>query len=286
MTLQNIDTFEQDVAQELKKKEATMRKVATAANDVKNVQPVAKKTSLLPVVLVFFFLLILIAGGTLGYLYYERQQAPAPVAQQAPPSKPELLAKSLAELSPRFPDAMGIFVTDVKKNENGYTLTLSAFSPIYSYMLKNESVYADDVAKALGVPKAVKGDLNILPVATPPTPKVVVIEQLATTTSTSTKGEGAKMASTTKATTKSTSTPATTTPEVVAPIVAPEPEPVIEKDMTPVPFTFSDMTLFNQNMRVGASGGNTIYYAFIENKALVFSKTPDGIISLKNAILR
>jgi hypothetical protein len=56
--------------------------------------------------------------------------------------------------------------------------------------------------------------------------------------------------------------------------------------MAPIPFIFSDMTILNQNMRVGMSGKNAIYYAFIDNKALVFSKSSEGILTLKNAILR
>jgi hypothetical protein len=59
----------------------------------------------------------------------------------------------------------------------------------------------------------------------------------------------------------------------------------VEKSSLPTS-PFSDITLDNQNMRVWNLGTRTVIYAFVADKAVVISDTTDGILLLRNAILR
>jgi hypothetical protein len=55
---------------------------------------------------------------------------------------------------------------------------------------------------------------------------------------------------------------------------------------TTPPFSFTDVTINNQNMRVGVSGESTVVYAFVNTKVLLISSTTEGILALRGAILR
>lgn len=310
MTLSNIDTFEHDIEHELKSKEVTARTIATSRSDIGNEQPVAPppKPVLLYVAIGVFSLAFLLVGGYFGYTYYmEEQRAQAAVQQQAQLPVAPTTNQLLAELSPSFPDAFGRYVSKVEKKDGGFIVAITSYSPVFSFMIKNESIFADDLAQELGVEKGTKDDLvgiapvtivNVIPTTTIPIvlPEIEVVATTSTQpkkttpvkpttktppTKTTTK-TGTSTASTTQ-TTASTTTMPTSTPVVMTEAT---PTEAVKKDMTPLPFVFSDMTLSNQNIRVAQSGKHYFYYAFIQNRAVVFSTSADGIIKLRDAILR
>jgi hypothetical protein len=215
MTVPNIDTFENDITSEIKSKEATIGDIASASGDVGNIpQPQNISPFLLIIASVF---IIIITTGIIyfGYVYYNKKMNP-PV-NTAPIQIPEENDTTLLpEISPSFTDAIGRFVTNVEKKPNGYVLTLiddfSSFSSVYSYMIKNASYYAKDIASA--------------------------VDSFVNT--------------------------GTTTP----------------------PFIFSDVTINNQNMRVGESASSTVVYAFINNRSLIISSSTAGILFLRSEIVR
>ncbi|MFA5132282.1 MAG: hypothetical protein WC444_03070 [Candidatus Paceibacterota bacterium] len=51
------------------------------------------------------------------------------------------------------------------------------------------------------------------------------------------------------------------------------------------PFTFTDVTINNQNMRVGTSASSTVVYAFANTQLLLIASSTDGILTLRSAIL-
>lgn len=285
MSLQNIDTFEQDIAKELKKKEVNIRDVAQTSAAPGNAPVEPEKKSPLPIILSIIFLLLAGGGGIFGYMYYNQMMSPAQDVQQPQLPVAKTPTMLLGEISKVFADNIGMFVSSVTKTNDGYTFKLSSFSPVYAFILKNESTFSDDLAKSLGVAHAVRGD--ILPQQPAPVFATTSATSTATTTVVKPKTTTNTTVVATTSATSTASTSATSTAPTTTPVIPePEPAPLQEKDMTPIPFTFTDLTINNQNMRVGKSGENVMYYAFIENKAVVFSKTTEGILSLKNAILR
>ena len=174
-----------------------------------------KNTSILSIIIMILLILIITgAVAYFGYNYYNKKINGVPSATPVISQKVQDISL-LPSISTLFPDNLGRFIDNAKKNSFGYTLTITSvnsYSSVFSYMIKNENAYAEDIATALGVPRDTS----------------------------------------------------TTTP----------------------PFVFSDITLNNQNMRIGKSGSRTIIYAFINTEALVFATTPEGILSLRGDIIR
>lgn len=148
MTIPKVDTFEHDIASEIKEKEASVVSIATASGDVQDAPLPPTPTS--PAILIasiLFFICILVVG-VLGYMYYTKESTQntslSPVATSTVPST------NLVDISPSLDQAISTFVTGTTKTEYGYTLMLGSYSPVFAYMLKNESQYAEEVALSLG----------------------------------------------------------------------------------------------------------------------------------------
>lgn len=209
MAVPNIDTFEHDIAEEIKTKEASFTDIASAGGDIGNTAPPQSRTSNLLFMLGIFFIVLVLAGGGALLYFTSASKQKAEVAEEA--NKPA--APNLFSLSPALQDGIGQHVGELSKSEYGYTIKLVNFNPVYAYMLRNEKEFADDLAQAVGSPRD--------------------------TTST-----------------------------------------------TSLPFSFTDITLSNQNMRIGTSGSSTVIYAFVNSQLLVISSTTEGILTLRNAILQ
>ncbi len=98
----------------------------------------------------------------------------------------------------------------MQRSEYGYTLQVLGYTNTYAYMIKNESLYADELALAVGSPR--------------------------------------------------------------------------DTGTSSVPFTFTDVTLNNQNMRVGISGSSTLVYGFVNTTTLVVSSSTEGILALRGIL--
>lgn len=213
MPLETVDTFEHDIATEIKQKEATIGDIASAGGDVGNIPLVKENSSMITFFVIFFVLVTATVVSYYGYTYYNDKVNPVPKTSPVviPPTQDSSL---LSTISSSFPSSIGSAVNNVKKLPAGYEIYITSsnsYSSVFAYMIKNENVYADDVAKSLGVERDTS----------------------------------------------------TTTP----------------------PFIFTDITINNQNMRVGKSASSTIVYAFINTEALVISTSTEGILSLRSDIL-
>ncbi len=209
MSIPNVDTFEHDIADEIKNKEASISDIASAGGDIGNTQKTGGGSSLFFILGgVFIFAMICLLGAL---LYFSTQSTPTP-SQMATSTIPITPSYLLFNLSPVLAEEISESVSDVKKTDYGYTVLLSSYTNVFSYMIKNENAYADEIALSFGVPRD-----------------------------------------------RSTTTP---------------------------PFAFTDVTLNNQNMRVGTSGSSTIVYAFVNAKALVIATSTQGILSLSNDIIK
>jgi hypothetical protein len=208
MSIPNVDTFEHDIADEIKNKEASISDIAAASGDVGSGQKTRESSNLFFILGgVFVFAMICVLGG----LLYFAMKPPA-LPQTAATSTPLTSTTLLFSLSPALSDGISPSVSDVKKTSYGYTILLSSYTGAFAYMIKNENLYADEMAVSLGVPRD---------------------------TSTTTE-----------------------------------------------PFSFADITINNQNMRVGTSGSSTIVYAFVNAQALLVSTSTQGILLQASDILQ
>jgi hypothetical protein len=150
MITPNIDTFEHDVASEIKNKEASIGSIAAAGGEIGNESDQRRGMSYLSLVLISAALVL---GALLvlyfGITYYMNKVNPTENSTPVViPTKnnPALLNT----ISPYLVQAFGVAVTNVEHSQYGYTITFNSYSPVFAYMLNNESEYADDIAKVVG----------------------------------------------------------------------------------------------------------------------------------------
>lgn len=290
-----VETFEHNIAEEIKMKEASLTEISAASNNVGN-DPIElpKKTPVFFIALVTFFILCLLGFGMLGYFYFT-SLTPSQTQVSTPTSTIPKVSSDITTLSPTLSNQIGRFVTRVDKKEQGYILTINSYSSVFAYMTRNESSYIEELASVFaGTPLVASSSTQEAATATPVSIPIATTTQIATTTTLVTAtgtpktatSTGIKTATSTK-TTVSTSTLSTTT------TITPNTPPVITQ---PIPTkgivslepnsSFSDITIANQNMRIWTSGKITVVYAFVGNNTVLISNSKEGILALKGAILK
>lgn len=250
-----VDTFEHDIADEIRHKEASIEDIASASGNIGNdpSKDVENKssTSLMGIVAILI-LCGLTGAGYLGYLYFiegpasDKEKAQAIIAQEKK-LKPSI---DLSTVSPTLSTSIGAFLNNVEKKSDGYSIDVISYSPVFAYMIKNEKEFADEISLAVGNSHTIKEKATSTQV-------VVSVNTSNATTSTSTP----------KTSTTTTETGINTGEEL------------------PTTYVFSDITISNQNMRVATSIYGTVAYAFIGTKKLVISSSPEGILKLRSSIL-
>lgn len=258
-----VDTFHQDIAEEIKRKDASITAISAASNNVGNTPPeeiLERPKPVFLIVVISLFAVGLLGMAGLAYFYFTDSllppsQAPVVVTPQQVPK----VNATLSSLSPTLASQIGIYVTSVEKQPTGYVLVINSYSPVFSYLVRNENSYIEELASVISPVGS----------STPVVAKVVPPVVVSTTTASSTK------------TTTATSSTKTSTSTKVA---TSTPPPVIVEE--PVGPYFKDVTISNQNMRVWTFGKRTVVYAFLTNEKIAVSQTTDGILAIKNAIIR
>ncbi|MCF7898649.1 MAG: hypothetical protein K9L31_01720 [Candidatus Pacebacteria bacterium] len=246
-----IDTFEHDIADEIRNKEASIEDIVSATGDVgndKSKDTPGKSNSALISIVVMLILSGLVGAGYLGYIYFIDGPISETKAQEEIATQKEKLNPGikLSSVSPALDQAVGSFLTNVKKSGAGYTIDIVSYSPVFSYMIKNEQEFGDELGLALG-------NSHTAATSTPPLKRSAPV--IASTTT-------------------STSTDATSTES--------KPIEVDEVEELSTSYVFSDITLSNQNMRIATSIYGTVVYAFIGTNRLVISQSTDGILQLRS----
>ncbi len=259
-----VDTFEHDIANEIRHKEASITDIAAAVGDIGNTNKEERSSGgsgLLIGVVLALVLCAIIGLVAMGYLYYSGKYNPflAKVETSEPKKSVSTYGAMLNSVYPTINQAIGIHITGIEKAPSGYIVTISSYSPVFSYMVKNEQVFKDELGMSVNSQGGTKPKADPVPSAT-----TTVATQPVTT-------QG------------STTTISTSTQQVIGsttPVVVEEEQVVVNPD------DFYDVTIDNQNMRIGNSLFGPVAYAFVGTHHVVFSSTPLGIISLRNSILR
>jgi hypothetical protein len=155
------------------------------------------------------------------------------------------------------------------------SIEINNFPQVYSYLLRNEKYYIEEVAKSLNI----KHDFQDDPNAT----KFIQNTQRTQAQSSTTKPQAKPQANSAALLGQDPSASliaSSSFQDAVAIAPVDDSAPQVE-----VPFTFSDMTINNQNIRVVTSGKNTFYYAFIGKTGVIFAATLEELFTQKSAIL-
>lgn len=158
MAIPNVDTFEQDIRDEIKHKEASITDIASASGEVRN-NPVPINSFSNPNSSRRFFIfasiiLLLLVGGFsyLGYLYINQQK---PITKDAGTqlintqtnnaNTPEIISQKLNDYSPTLATGIAHYTTKVENNPAGLLLTINDYNSVFAFMIKNETDVAKDV---------------------------------------------------------------------------------------------------------------------------------------------
>jgi hypothetical protein len=252
MTTPAIETFEKNIADEIRHKEASITDIAAATEDVKKQAAVEEKkekhTTRLFIIVGTLVLCAVISILVAGYMYAIGKFDPfKPSAEELSLEKEKQLkpAVTLASISPTLDYSIGRYVSRVQKDATGVVVELSSYQPVFAYMLKNENDFADELAKAVSVARDTKG-----------------VKRDTVNTSTTT------LASSTDGGTTTIVSVSTSTEVYFAP-----------------PLVFSDITISNQNMRSAVSDKSTVVYAFLGTRALLIASSTEGILTLRARVL-
>lgn len=287
-----VDTFEHDISDEIRRKDASLTEISAASNNVGNNEELdpPKQLPIFFIAIGVFSLLILIGFGILGYFYFSTDTATPDVQPISTQEKTKASIASLEKISPTLANGIGQFISGVEKKDQGYVITITDYSSVFAYMIRNENSYIEELVElfpprtASTTPvgeKIVEQTTPVVATTTATTTKASPAAQsVATSTATTTKAvKSAKTATILSTTTKQLTT--TSTPEL-----PPTPEP-IAAPLVKVPISgFSDVTLSNQNMRVYRKDTSYVVYAFVGSKYVVISGTEEGVLTLKSAILK
>ncbi|HCC05945.1 TPA: hypothetical protein DEP94_01115 [Candidatus Nomurabacteria bacterium] len=158
MAIPNIDTFEQDIRDEIKHKEASITDIASASGDVGNNPTLSNSFSNPNSSRGFFIsaiviLLLVIAGFSyLAYLYVNQQK---PITKDAGTelintqsnnaNTQEIISQKLNNYSPTLATGIAHFTTKVENNSAGIILTINDYNSVFAFMIKNETDIAKDV---------------------------------------------------------------------------------------------------------------------------------------------
>lgn len=249
MTAPIVETFEHDIADEIRHKEASITDIVTAVGDIGNNEEVKKNNMPLIVSVSVLAIFGLIGSCIVGYMYYTG--AISPTTKNTSPLQPSQQvtkkSSSLTTISPTLEQAIGNFLSNPQKTKDGYSVTITSYSPVFAYMIKNEQAYGDDLGLAVGNGHTIKrNDQATTTQAITSTSSIATSSQA---TSTNSQASGGDQELTTS-------------------------------------YVFSDITISNQNMRIGNSVYGTVVYAFIGTNHLVISSSTSGILALRSSVLQ
>ena len=225
-----------------------------------------KKIPWVSVTLAILLVASLFGIGGVAYYYFTDELLP-PSSEEMKITKNDIpkVMTDLVKLSPTLGTEIGRYVSSVEKKDVGYIITINNYSAVFGYMTRNENEYIEELTASFPSVVATATTQIITP------PPQVATSTLATSTTLSSSTQKTK-----------------TTPEKVATTTTSTSSLEINTSIQEVKSQthFSDLTLANQNMRVYKKGTTTVIYAFVGNKKVIISNTPEGILALKNAILR
>lgn len=285
MTLK-VDTFERDIAEEIKRKDASLTEISAASNNVGNEEAIPqKKSSVLIFVLLGVFVLALCGLAGVAYFYFTDPLLPPSQGSVAiKPADVPKINTDLMKLSPTLANQVGTFVTSVEKRERGYVVNISSYSSVFAYVTRNENAFISELALLFAPLATTTQAVSAPPVATTTYTIVGTTTQSgakATTTQAAKTTAKPKQKQPTSTTTTATLPPSTTgtTSTNIQQTYLVEKEQIIDS-------RFSDVTLSNQNMRVWTSGNRRVVYSFFGTDKILISDSPEGILLLKSGILR
>lgn len=149
MPVPKIETFEYDISDELKNKQATIVDIASMDGTIETKKDSPKKTSLSKIILIILFIILTLSLILLLTLKLTTPKQITPLSQVNPISSiPQI---NLENLLPITNANIGRFISSVSKVDNGYAIKLLDFSSVYAYILQNESSFGKELENIFNI---------------------------------------------------------------------------------------------------------------------------------------
>lgn len=158
MAIPNIDTFEQDIRDEIKHKEATIGDIASAGGEVSNnssnsysLSSNKNSSRSFFILAVIIFILVVGAFSYLGYLYTHQQPTTKEDSnkiiekQVNTDNTPEIISKTLTDFSPSLSAGISRFTTKVDSTPYGIILSINSYESVFAFMIGGETQIAREV---------------------------------------------------------------------------------------------------------------------------------------------
>lgn len=161
MAIPNIDTFEQDIREEIKHKEATIGDIASASGEIGNMPSNVgtfsnSKNSTdnnssrgFYISTIIISILVISVLSYLGYLYTVQQSATkinkVTDNQNNSIDTPEIITKKLNDFAPSLSEGISRFTTKVETAPYGTIISINDYDSVFAFMIKSETDIAKEV---------------------------------------------------------------------------------------------------------------------------------------------
>ncbi len=153
MTISNIETFENDISEEIKHKEASMGDIASASGQIGNTESTGTSTkNKLLIGVILLITLIILAGG--GYILYNTILAKNTTTQPISipePTQQQNVSAALITISPRLAADVLPYIQKVEETPYGSILSITDYSALFAYMIRNETAVGADILASSNV---------------------------------------------------------------------------------------------------------------------------------------
>lgn len=155
MAIPNIDTFEHDIREEIKNREASVGDIASASgsvgNTIPNISPTSNSSKELLIFAGIMLLFILSGFGYLSYVYIvekpvTKEQAALILEKKEKDANTEkIISEKLNKISPSLSAGVSHFTSKIDTTPLGSVLTINDYTAVFAFMIKNEPKVAGDV---------------------------------------------------------------------------------------------------------------------------------------------
>lgn len=149
--LPKIETFEYDITNEIKTKEANIRDIAVSNGTIENKEEDNSRNKNLMLISVSAFLILISVISVIVYFLYSQKQETLPAPKVAQRSANGFKEKDLSSRLPLLYEKVGRFITKGEETPYGFSLSLDNYNEVFAFMLKNENQFSDELSKLLKV---------------------------------------------------------------------------------------------------------------------------------------
>lgn len=149
--LPKIETFEYDITNEIKTKEANIRDIAVSNGVIENKEEDnSKNKNMILISISAFLILISVISVLVYYLYMQNKEEVAPV-KIIQKNENGFREEDLSSKLPFLYGKVGRFITKGEETPHGFSLTLDNYNEVFAFMLKNENQFSDELSDLLKV---------------------------------------------------------------------------------------------------------------------------------------